>query len=132
MRKITENMLHAIRHAKAWHDSNTRTERTFPHDNEQGLRVYLHNNQIAFIPDDEDAPIKITLAGWDTPTTRNRVNAIAYAFAGCWVGRVKGFTTITFPRHDDSNRAPGFKVTDDEWVTLNRRHIRERTQQATA
>lgn len=111
MRKIVENMLHAIRHGKAWRGANTKTVRTLPHDDVQGVRVFLHDNQIAFIPDDESLPIMVTLAGWDTDTTRGRVSAIAYAFCGQHCGRNKGVTYIGCWKNPDAN----------DWIILQRK-----------
>lgn len=116
MRKITENMLHAIRHGKAWKGPNTKTVRTLPHDDVQGVRVFLHDNQIAFIPDDEALPIRVSLAGWDTNTTRARVSAIAWEYCGCTIGRHKGVTGI-----DYRSRAARAVLGASEWVTLQRK-----------
>ena len=116
MRKIEENMLHAIRHEKAWRNANTATVRTFPHDDVQGLRVYLHGNQIAFIPDGDSLPIKVTLAGWDTNTTRSRLNAILYPFCGATIGREKCKTWIRF-----RDGRGGYAPRADEWVTIARK-----------
>lgn len=125
MRKITENMLHAIRHGNEWKQSNTATRHGI-RDSRQGLVVYLHGNEIAFIPSDENAPIRISLAGFDTQTTRNRLNAIAFEICGCWIGRVKGETRVTFPRYKHTSGQGSCALAAHGWVTLNRKHINAR------
>lgn len=76
MRKIEQSMVQAIKAGKNWHSGNTAV-----HQDASGAAVYLHNNQIAFMGEGET---RWTLAGWNTPTTRSRINALARAFN--WAG----------------------------------------------
>ena len=46
-------------------------------DSETDGRTYrLHGNAIA----ERDGPVMVSLAGWNTPTTRERLNGITHAF----------------------------------------------------
>lgn len=120
MRKIEQNMMHAIRHGRAWRSANTATTRTLPHDSVQGVRVWLHGNQIALVPDDQEQPVLVTLAGWDTRTTRSRLNAILYPLCGATIGREKGRTWVRFHRGPNATAGAGYEPRADEWVTIQR------------
>ena len=69
MRKIEQQMNYAIRNGIAWSQGNTCT--TF--DQEGRTLVYLHGNLIAAISKDS---ITIYDGGWQTVTTKSRLNAI--------------------------------------------------------
>lgn len=98
MRKIEANMLRAIAGGYDWRGSNTAVIRT-----PQGWEVRLHGNCIAKLDTSEDAAVQFNLCGWNTPTTRSRINAIAG-----WCGRQR----VTSRRH-----APGMLV-DGKWTEL--------------
>lgn len=68
MRKIETQMNNAISESKDWRTANTRVE------NVDGVSfVYLHNNLIAEVDDDS---IKLYDGGWQSNTTKSRLNAI--------------------------------------------------------
>lgn len=68
MRKIETQMNNAISEGADWRTANTRVETV------EGLSsVYLHNNLIAEITDDS---IKLYDGGWQSVTTKSRLNAI--------------------------------------------------------
>jgi len=68
MRKIETQMNNAISESKDWRTANTRVE------NVEGVSfVYLHNNLIAEVDDDS---IKLYDGGWQSNTTKSRLNAI--------------------------------------------------------
>jgi len=68
MRKIETQMNNAISEGTDWRTANTRVETV------EGLSsVYLHNNLIAEITDDS---IKLYDGGWQSVTTKSRLNAI--------------------------------------------------------
>lgn len=74
MRKITRDACNAFIAARDWASGNT-TVIAEP----DRVRMYLHGNCIAeSVPgcDDESRIVRITLAGWPTPTTRERVNGL--------------------------------------------------------
>ena len=65
MRKVTEQIKTAFEKGESLKVGNTRTD---------GNRVWLHGNLI--VERTETGNIFATLAGWNTPTTRERVNGI--------------------------------------------------------
>ena len=96
-------MLRALRDGKEWRSANTRV--TAP-DAQGVAHVYLHDNHIA-----ERAPgvLAVTLAGWNTPTTRSRLNALlrdcttrgVYSRRGtCWL------SACGEDRHDHAKALP--------------------------
>ena len=85
MRKVEEQMNYAIRHRKNWAGSNT-TVRCFKENGiTTEMQVLLHGNLIAWI-DTATNDLSISSAGWETVTTKSRLNAILEEFAsGCRV-----------------------------------------------
>ena len=65
MRQVTEQIKQAFEQGKALKKGNTRTD---------GTSVFLHGNEI--VKRDPSGLVLATLAGWNTPTTRERVNGI--------------------------------------------------------
>lgn len=70
MRKIEANMVNAINNGRTWHSSNTSVDVT-----DHGITVRLHGHKIAQI-DHEAGICWVTDAGWQTTTTKSRLNAI--------------------------------------------------------
>jgi hypothetical protein len=68
MRKITSQIRQAFRNHEKKTIGNTRTD---------GQTVWLHNN--AIVRRMPDGSVQASLAGWNTPTTRERVNGISGA-----------------------------------------------------
>ena len=68
MRKVTQQIKQAFEQGKARKIDNTRTD---------GKTVWLHGN--AIVKRDADGLVRWSLAGWNTPTTRERVNGIVNA-----------------------------------------------------
>ena len=85
MRKIEEQMNYALRHRKNWAGSNT-TVRCFKENGvTTEMQVLLHGNLIAWL-DTATNDLSISSAGWETVTTKSRLNAILEEFAsGCRV-----------------------------------------------
>ena len=73
MRKIETQMNSAIRSRRDWKSGNTRVEIT----EENKAIVYLHGNKIAVI-DEEN--VQIFDGGWQSNTTKSRLNAIIEEF----------------------------------------------------
>lgn len=76
MRKIELQMIEAIRAQRAFKLDNTEVT---VHTREDGVRVttvYLHGNMIS---QNGVTGWGVKLSGWNTPTTRSRVNAILQA-----------------------------------------------------
>lgn len=68
MRKVTQRIKQAFEQGTSLKVDNTRTD---------GQTVWLHGN--AIVKRDPDGLVRWSLAGWNTPTTRERVNGIANA-----------------------------------------------------
>ena len=64
MRKITSEAVEAFKGGKYYKNTNTEIA---------GYSFYLHGNKIA---EKRDGEIDITLAGWNTNTTRERLNGL--------------------------------------------------------
>ena len=73
MRQIERDMLSAIRLGKCWRKANTEV---YTNDNNASL-VYLHGNHIATVTDDN---VTVFDGGWQTNTTKSRLNAIINEF----------------------------------------------------
>ena len=75
MRKIEAQMVKAIRDCKNWKCDNTEV-----HIDSDGMSfVYLHGNKIAEVGEDF---ITLFDGGWQSTTTKSRLNAILHTF-GC-------------------------------------------------
>lgn len=68
MRKITKQAIEAFENGYNFKSRNTEVNAT--HHN---VGYYLHDNLIAIKSGDK---IEVSLAGWNTPTTRERLNGI--------------------------------------------------------
>jgi len=85
MRAIEQQMLDAIRNRKDWKSSNTRVAVTyFAHGDRviDRINVYLHNNNIAQITSDN---VRVCDCGWQTPTTKSRLNVILRETCGAGI-----------------------------------------------
>ena len=74
MRKIEQQMNAAIRDSRDWKCGNT--EVTFDSETNES-KVFLHGNHIATIGDDF---VQIFDGGWQSHTTKSRLNAILREF----------------------------------------------------
>ena len=72
MRKIERAMNFAISNKGNWKSSNTEVEFN---ESTNCSNVFLHGNRIATF-DHELKAIKLSSCGWQTPTTKSRLNAI--------------------------------------------------------
>jgi len=68
MRKVTQQIKQAFEQGKSLKIDNTKTD---------GKTVWLHGN--AIVKRDLDGLVRWSLAGWNSSTTRERVNGIANA-----------------------------------------------------
>ena len=80
MRKIETQMNSAIRSRRDWKSGNTRVEIT----EENKAIVYLHGNKIAEV--DETNVRLFDGGGYQTVTTKSRLNAICYEFLSPFFG----------------------------------------------
>lgn len=114
MRKIERDMIAAIRA----NCTDKRLGNTRVHAIVGGHEVQLHGNTIARV--DANGAVGFTLAGWPTPTTRSRINALLREFANrpgfyCGVGQRRGaqyYSTWTGDSRPGSSREIGAR----EWV----------------
>ena len=77
MRIIEKNMNRAIRGQRNWASGNTTV---FTTDNGLESTVYLHGNHIATF-DHVHQNLYIFDGGWQSNTTKSRLNALCYEFA---------------------------------------------------
>ena len=79
MRKISQKAAQAFLHCKNFSLDNT-TVSVIRHGNHQGteIEMRLHGNKIAYrnLTVDGISKVHVSLAGWGTPTTRERVNGL--------------------------------------------------------
>lgn len=95
MRKIEKEMIAAIAAGKNFSKGNTLVDYV-----EDTMRIWLHGNLIAT---KRNGQMKFTLAGWNTPTTRSRLNAL-----GARVYTKKG-----------QAYANGFAIESNQWFDQN-------------
>jgi hypothetical protein len=72
MRKIEQQMNRAIANRTDWSSSNTRVEFN---DSTNCSSVFLHGHNIATVDHATNA-VKLSSCGWQTVTTKSRLNAI--------------------------------------------------------
>ena len=72
MRKIERRMNFAISNKSNWSSSNTQVSYN---ENTNCSSVYLHGHQIATVDHNTQA-VKLSSCGWQTVTTKSRLNAI--------------------------------------------------------
>jgi hypothetical protein len=80
MRAIERQMLQAIHAKKDWRLDNTEVKVTyFTHAVKpiERINVYLHGNPIAQI---DSKTVEVCDCGWNTPTTKSRLNVILHEF----------------------------------------------------
>ena len=76
MRKIEALMIAAVNAGRDWHSGNTSVDVT-----DHGIVVRLHGHVIARL-DREAQVLWVTDAGWQTTTTKSRLNALLQGVAG--------------------------------------------------
>ena len=79
MRKIEETMNQMIRNGVAWSSGNTCI--TYDPTNNMSAEVYLHGNHIATVGSDF---LQIFDGGWQSNTTKSRLNALINEFADAY------------------------------------------------
>ena len=92
-RKITAEIVRAFENGETLSKSNTRTD---------GQAIYLHGNKIA---EREDGELFISLAGWNTNTTRERLN---------------GLRDVRLTTKQGQAYLNGKPITDDGWYKIDR------------
>lgn len=107
MRKIEQAMVRAIRAGKDWASGNT-TVHTCVAPERIATEIRLHGNLIARLIQIDRAAgfrwhLQVSLAGWNTATTRSRLTALAREFKpGCaGIGTCKGVPEIRYSTKGD-------------------------------
>ena len=77
MRKIERQMCDAISNNKDWKSGNTQVITRYDVMGNYISFVYLHDNHIATVTDDS---VRVYDGGWQSNTTKSRLNAICNAF----------------------------------------------------
>ena len=77
MRKIEKQMIAAIKGNTDWKSANTEVIHTCDNVNSPVSHVYLHGNKIAEVGDDF---LKLFDGGWQSKTTKSRLNALLSEF----------------------------------------------------
>ena len=77
MRKIEQQMCEAIRDNKDWKSGNTQVITRYDVMGNYISFVYLHDNHIATVTDDS---VRVYDGGWQSNTTKSRLNAICSTF----------------------------------------------------
>jgi hypothetical protein len=102
MRKIEEQMLHAIRQGKNWRSGNTSVDWCEHSPTFGGSKaiIRLHGNRIGIYQPSTGALNISDGEGWRTVTTKSRLNALLTLIPGLrlWVFQWKG--EWKFQRHD--------------------------------
>lgn len=106
MRKIESLMIQAVKNGRDWKSGNTSVDVT-----DHGIIVRLHGNKIAQV-DTENQILWVTDAGWQTTTTKGRLNAL---LAGVTNGRGRIYQK-DFVWHLER----GLDATESETVEMDR------------
>ena len=106
MRNIDKNSAVALYESKGFRGGNTVVTK-------EG--VWLHGNQIVRIMPEgnlkDSTLVQFTLCGWDTPTTRARINAVLEIFEGKMsLRKIKGQTYLV--DYMDKTQMP---IDEDQW-----------------
>jgi len=106
MRNIDKNSAVALYESKGFRGGNTVVTK-------EG--VWLHGNQIVRIMPEgnlkDSTLVQFTLCGWDTPTTRARINAVLEIFEGKMsLKKIKGQTYLV--DHIDNTQMP---IASNQW-----------------
>jgi hypothetical protein len=111
MRKIEQQMLDAIRERKDWRCGNTEVQVTFfPHGERsiERINVLLHGNPIAQVTQD---CVSVCDCGWQTPTTKSRLNAILRDLCGAGI-------------YQRNHQWYGYAIEETDWeIDKHTRHV---------
>lgn len=107
MRVIEKQMIEAIKDRRPWKSGNTEVSLCRREDDKPLARIYLHGNHIATVGYASDQPagdfevtnLSVSLAGWNTPTTRSRLTALCQTFTRCnGVRTCKGVAGLVYAK----------------------------------
>jgi len=114
MRKITRLAAEAFKNGRKFQRDNTAV---VVDDNSQRIivKMYLHANLIAqytYCTLDGVKRLEMTLAGWPTPTTRERLNGLLNVLGVCG-----GFRQSDFIQFYGSASTPSQAIDSNQWIT---------------
>lgn len=109
MRKITEQAALAFANQRKFSGSNTLVT-VEQIDGVDQTKLFLHGNLIASMLNGE---LMMTLAGWPTPTTRERLNGLLNI-----LGRPEGFWQSKHRQWFGTNEVKR-EIEDNEWVRID-------------
>lgn len=107
MRKITERICNAFLDGKRLTISNTLTE---------DATIWLHGNKIAYWLTDEI--LQISLAGYNTVTTRERLNGLLTTLGSNWRIVQRDYRPYALNIGDNSGRGYCIRLIDIDWYGL--------------
>ena len=113
MRKISKLAARAFIEGREFRRDNTSVrieQRYWPEDSHPNRRLYLHGNLIAEYTN--ATGLRITLAGWPTVTTRERLNTLLTE-----IGRPEGVWQRNYDQYYGTlknNRV----ISSSEWITI--------------
>ena len=82
------------------------------------MSLYLHSNEIARL-NLRTGRTFITLAGWNTVTTRSRLNHVILHDAGCAISTSKGIPTVrSLKCHDITAQRSETIINDNQWYAV--------------
>ena len=96
MRKIETKMNKALRNFENWSSGNTSVIST-----KEEMKVFLHGNHIATL-DKATMDLFIFDGGWQSNTTKSRLNALLQEFADSYKVIQKDFTWYVVDSYDNS------------------------------
>lgn len=108
-RKIEDAMVQAIRTHRNWTSGNTQVQAMC----DGTVMVFLHGKQIAQLGTET---AHWTLAGWNTATTRSRINAMASAFGWRHVRCIKGEPHVAESTGDPKSLSVWRPIAPTGWV----------------
>lgn len=118
MKAVEDMLINALLHNKTYVCSkNTAVYKTDPAHMFPGLEVWLFGNHICTKAARPNLPIAINLCGYDTTTTRSRLNAIVKTFCKANICRENGETFIQYLTHRT-------QLPHEGWVLVPRALIR--------
>ena len=102
MRKIEQQMIEAIKENRNWKSGNT----SVCYSADYGTsRVYLHDNLIAIV---SDTDVEVFDGGWQSNTTKSRLNAICNTFCvdgeGIFQHKFEWFVRTSISHDDGSDK----------------------------
>ena len=112
MRKISKLAARAFIEGREFRRDNTsvRIEQRTSEDSHPNRRLYLHGNLIAEYTN--ATGLRITLAGWPTPTTRERLHTLLKE-----MGKCEGVWQHKFEQYYGT-RIHNRVISSSEWITV--------------